>query len=143
MQLSGTLVGRIQAFMEFYESVQGYIATECPICGTRLILRPEQAGGTLKCEMCYHVMAIPKEIRVRLKPKPVQHQVEPYTVREEEPPPDVAGERTADPNADALPAGRSNERVLPSPQGPRSGGYDLIPSHDPPSRRRLTIAAPA
>ena len=69
--------------MEFYESVQGYIATECPVCGTRLILRPEQAGSTLKCEMCYHRIAIPKEIRVRPKAKTVQHQPEPYTLREE------------------------------------------------------------
>src|SRR3954452_11730244 len=70
--------------MEFYESVQGYIATECPVCGTRLIFRPEQAGSTLKCEMCYRQIVIPQEIRVRPKPKTVQQPVEPYAVHDDE-----------------------------------------------------------
>ncbi len=118
--------------MEFYESVQGYIATECPICGTRLILRPEQAGGTLKCEMCGHRLAIPKEIHVRPKPKPVQHDIEPYAVREEAPPVWTEGGDESQGSSGALPSGRADERVRPASQGPRSRGYDVVPSDDPP-----------
>jgi DNA-directed RNA polymerase subunit RPC12/RpoP len=117
--------------MEFYESVQGYIATECPICGTRLIFRPEQAGGTLMCEMCHHRLTLPKELRVRPKPKPVQRDIEPYAVREEQPP-SFADPAADGPTPDSLPRGRSDERVLPVPEGPRSGGYRLVPSADPP-----------
>ncbi len=134
--------------MEFHESVQGYIATECPICGTRLIFRPEQAGGTLLCEMCYHRMAIPKEIKVRPKPKTVQLDVEPYALREEPPPPALTGDPEKDgPSADALPLGKAGERVLPSSQGPRSRGYGVTPPDDAPPREgapdRTARAAPA
>ncbi len=134
--------------MEFHESVQGYIATECPICGTRLIFRPEQAGGTLLCEMCYHRLAIPKEIKVRPKPKTVQLDVEPYALREEPPPPALTGDPEKDgPSADALPLGKAGERVLPSPQGPRSRGYGVTPPDDAPPREgapdRTAPAAPA
>jgi DNA-directed RNA polymerase subunit M/transcription elongation factor TFIIS len=120
--------------MEFYESVQGYIATECPVCGTRLILRPEQAGSTLKCEMCYHRLAIPKEIRIRPKAKAVEHKPEPYAVREEQPPTEVSGPDPDLASADALPRGRADEPVVSTPQGPRSRGYDLVPSDDPPPK---------
>jgi DNA-directed RNA polymerase subunit M/transcription elongation factor TFIIS len=116
--------------MEFHESVQGYIATECPICGTRLIFRPEQAGGTLQCEMCYHRLKLPKEIQVRRKPKIIQQDIEPYALREETPA-SLTGDAEKDaPPADALPRGRSDERSLPSPEGPRSRGYGVVPTDD-------------
>jgi DNA-directed RNA polymerase subunit M/transcription elongation factor TFIIS len=124
--------------MEFYESVDGYIATECPTCSTRLILRPQQAGTTTACEMCGRRIDIPKEIRVRPKAKPVEYKPEPYALQPDELP-EV-------PHAgDALPIGRADEPMVPVPQGPRSRGYDVIepePADDLPAPAPAEVAPP-
>ena len=72
--------------MQFHESVEGYIATECPVCGVRLFFRPEQAGRSIRCGMCEVSVAIPEQINVKPKPKPVRRHVEAYEVQEDEEP---------------------------------------------------------
>ena len=72
--------------MQFHESVEGYIATECPVCGTRLFFRPEQAGCSITCGMCEVSVAIPEQINVKPKPKPIRRHVEAYEIREHDEP---------------------------------------------------------
>jgi DNA-directed RNA polymerase subunit M/transcription elongation factor TFIIS len=109
--------------MEFYESVQGYIATECPVCGVRLYFRPEQAGTAIRCEMCLQSLEIPQEIKVRPKPRPVQRRVKPYGIDEDY---DPLEEREPDPAARDAP--QTGTYSLAEPDEPASAAQDAAPS---------------
>src|SRR5687767_13655556 len=107
------MVGHIINAMEFYESVQGFIATLCPVCGSRLYFKPEQAGGELLCGMCQERVEIPKEILIRPKRKTVYKRVEQYEI-----------------NEDYAPAEPPINEVKPA--APRSGDFAIVEPDEPP-----------